>query len=70
MLQGGPKIIRNPESFYFTFHWPPGGSAIKNSPANARDSGLISGSGKSPGEGNGDPLQYFCLENPIDKGAW
>ena len=46
---------------------------VKNLPANAggtRDVGSISGSGKSPGEGNGNPLQYSCLENPMDRGAW
>ena len=37
---------------------------------NARDSGTITGSGRSPGEGSGNPLQYSCLENPIDGGAW
>ena len=45
----------------------------KELPANAgdvRDSGLIPGLGRSPGEGNGNPLQYSCLENPIDRGAW
>ena len=46
---------------------------IKNPSANAgdkRDSGLIPGSGRSPGEGNGYPLQYSCLENPMDREAW
>ena len=46
---------------------------VKNLPANAgdvRDSGLIPGLGSSPGEGNGNPLQYSCLENPMDRGAW
>ena len=46
---------------------------IENLPANAgdvRDMGLIPGSGISPGRGNGNPLQYSCLENPIDRGAW
>ena len=46
---------------------------IKNPPANAgniRDLGLISGSGRCPGVGNGNPLQYSCLENPMDRGAW
>ena len=47
----------------------PGGSVLKNLPANARDAGLITGSGKSPGEGNGKPLQYACLENLMDRGA-
>ena len=51
----------------------PSFSAVKNPPANgggARDSGLIPGSGRSPGEGNGNPLQYSCLGNPMDRGAW
>ena len=48
----------------------PGGSVVKNPPANARDLGLISGSGRAPGEGHGNPLQYSCLGNPMDRGAW
>ena len=48
----------------------PGGSVVKNPPASAGDAGLIPGSGRSPGEGNGNPLQYSCLGNPIDRGAW
>jgi len=48
----------------------PGGSVVKNPPANAVDLGSIPGSGRSPGEGNGNPLQYSCLENPMDRGAW
>ena len=47
-----------------------GDSVVKNLPANAGDVGLIPGSGKSPGEGNGNPPQYSCLENPMDRGAW
>ena len=43
---------------------------VKNPPANAGDAGSIPGSGSSPGEGNGNPLQYSCLENPMDRGAW
>ena len=43
---------------------------VKNSPANAGESGSISGSGRSPGEGNVNPLQYSCLGNPMDRGAW
>ena len=45
---------------------------VKNPPANAIDNrtGLILGSGRSPGEGNGYPLQYSCLGNPLDGGAW
>ena len=42
---------------------------VKNLPANAGDMGLISGLGRSPGEGNGNPLQYSCLENSMDRGA-
>ena len=45
----------------------PGGSVVKNPPANARDAGLIPGLGRSPGEGNGNPLQYSCLGNPMDR---
>ena len=43
---------------------------VKNHPANAGDSGLIIGLGRSPGEGNGNRLQYSCLGNPMDRGAW
>ena len=45
----------------------PGGSMIKNPPANAGDSGSIPGSGRSCGEGNGNPLQCSCLENPLER---
>ena len=48
----------------------PGGSEVKASACNAEDLGLIPGSGRSPGEGNGNPLQYSCPENPMDGGAW
>ena len=48
----------------------PGGSVVKNLPANAGDLGLILGSGRSPGGGNANPLKYTCLENPTDRGAW
>ena len=51
----------------------PRGSVVKNPPANAgdaRDVGLIPGWGRSPGGGNGNPLQFSCLENPMDRGAW
>ena len=48
----------------------PGGSIIKILPANAGDAGSIPGLGRSPGEGNGNPLQYSCLGNPMDRGAW
>ena len=48
----------------------PGGSVVKNLIVNAGDVGLIPGLGRSPGEGNGNPLQYSSLGNPMDRGAW
>ena len=51
----------------------PGGSVVKNPPAsvgNTGDASSIPGSGRSPGGGNGNPLQYSSLENPMDRGAW
>ena len=48
----------------------PDGSSGKESTCNAGDRGLIPGSRRSPGEGNGNPLQYCCLENPMDRGVW
>ena len=48
----------------------PDGSGVSNLPAIAEDGGLIPGSGRSPGEGNGNPLQYSCLRNPMDRRAW
>ena len=51
----------------------PGGSVVKNPPANVRDTrdlGLIPGSGRFPGEGNGNPFQCSCLGNPMDRRAW
>ena len=51
----------------------PGGASGKNLPANAgdkRDKGLIPGLGRSPGGGHSNPLQYSCLEKPMDRGAW
>ena len=51
--------LRSPMGF-------PGGSEVKASASNAGDLGSIPGSGRSPGEGNGNPLQYSCLENPMD----
>ena len=48
----------------------PGGSEVKVSACNVGHLGSIPGLGRSPGEGNGNPLQYFCLENPMDGGAW
>ena len=66
------------ENFVFYYPCKPivgflGGSVVKNLPANAgdgRDSSSIPGSGRSPGIGNGNPLQYSFLENPMGRGAW
>ena len=48
----------------------PGGSVVKNLSGNTGDTGLVPGLGRTPGEGNGKPLQYSCLGNPMDRGAW
>ena len=48
----------------------PGGSAVKNLPVSAEDTGSIPRSGRSPGEESGNPLQYSCLGNPMERGAW
>ena len=48
----------------------PNGSVVKNLPANARDIGSVLRLGRSPGEGNGNPIQDSCLGNPVDRGAW
>ena len=58
---------------YSSVECSPSGSVVKNPPASAgdvRDSGLIPGSGRSPGEVNGNPLQYSCLGKPMDREAW
>ena len=62
LLQGWNRI-----SVLSTF---PGGSEDKASAWNAGDAGSVPGLGRSSGEGNGNPLQYSCLENPMDRGAW
>ena len=61
MLEAGPLRICQDH---------PGGSEDKESSCNAGDPGSTPGLGRSPGEGNGYPLQYSCLENPMDRGAW
>ena len=55
---------------HMVIYFFPGGSEVKVSACNAGDPGLIPESGRSPGEGNGSPFQYSCLENPMDGGAW
>ena len=62
-----PKIFAYNQMLLWGF---PGGSEVKASACNVGDLGLIPGSGRSPGEGKGNPLQYSCLENPMDRGAW
>ena len=65
-----PHIIFTAFSIPYLAWWGfPDGSVGKESACNAGDPGLISGLGKSPGEGNGNPLQYFCLENRMDRGT-
>ena len=54
----------------FVYQCFPGGSEVKASACNAGDLGSIPGLGRPPGEGNGNPLQYSCLENPMDRGGW
>ena len=56
--------------YFWIYHGFPGGSEVKASSSNAGDPGSILGLGRSPGEGNGNPLQYPCLENLMDRGAW
>ena len=63
----GPGSIPGTGSICLDF---PGGSDVKESACNAGDLGSIPGSGSSPGEGNGNPLQYSCLGNCMDIGAW
>ena len=71
-LQQGHEIVENPSRYHTTFTQRcfPGGSWVKNPPTNSGDTSLIHRSGRSPGEGNGNLLQYSCLGNPMDRGAW
>ena len=73
-VPGVAKSRTRLSDFTFTFNtslWASVGfSVVKNLPVNAGDLGSIPGSGRFPGEGNGNPLQYSCLENPMDVGAW
>ena len=71
-LQGAPEVVVI-WAFMEILRGFPGGLEVKNLPADAvdvGDVGLIPGSGRSPGEGHDSPLQYSCLENPMDRGAW
>ena len=62
--------LSNIPLYIYIFGLPLLAQMVKNPPANARDLGLIPGLGKSPGEGQGNPLQYSCLEYPMDRGTW
>ena len=68
MLRLRPNTVkkRNKNKYWYF----PGGSEVKASACNEGDLGSIPGSGRSPGEGNGNPLQYSCLEKPMGGGAW
>ena len=63
------KCVQDYVSLFWCWVFP-GGLVVKNMPASAGDTSLIPGLGRSPGEGNGTLLQYSCLENPMDRGAW
>ena len=73
-MQEGASSVLGQENKISHAMWPkrgfPGGSEVKVSACNAGDLGLIPGLGRSPGEGNGNPFQYSCLESPMDGGAW
>ena len=62
-------MISEPSCFVVVFQSFPGGSAVKNLPVNTADASSIPGSRRFPGEGNGNPLWYSCLENPMDRGT-
>ena len=77
MQQMSEKHREYSQYFVITRKWKltfrrgfPGGAVVNNPPAKARDAGLIPGLGRSPREGNGHPLQYSCLGNPMDREAW
>ena len=74
MLVLGSEVLCLYRSFLrdciLVFKGFPGGAEVKASACNVGDLGSIPGLGRSPGEGNGNPLQYSCLENPMDGGAW
>ena len=67
VLKGGLYLL----SLLFYFLFPPRGfPVVKNLPANAGDLGSVTGLGRSHGKGNGNPLQYSCQGNPLDRGGW
>ena len=64
------QVVESPKQYRNPFYDFPGGSDGKASVYNAGDPGLSPGLGRSPGEGHGNPLQDYCLENPMDREAW
>ena len=64
------KLVKNIKLMTVLLQGFPGGTAVKNLPCNAGDAGSSPGLRRSPGEGNGNPLQYSCLGNPMDRAAW
>ena len=70
IAHGVAKSWTRLSDFHFHLAGFPSGLVGKESACNAGDPGLISGLGRSPGEGNGKPLQYSCLGNPMERGAW
>ena len=69
ILTSGP-VEKSLQLMFLSVIKCPGGSDGNESACNAGDSGSVPGLCRSPGEGNGNPLQYSCLENPMDRGAW
>ena len=70
-IQQSESVVHtNISTLFFLIESFPGGSDGKASVYNEGDLGSIPGLGRSPGEGNANPLQYYCLENPMDRGAW
>ena len=65
-----PQVKKKKEIYHNTYVGLPGGSEVKASACNVEDPGSIPGSGRSPRKGNGNPLQYSFLENPMEGGAW
>ena len=64
------SVLNTTNAYLYIYMGLPGGSEVKESAWNVGDLGSIPGLGRSPGERNGNPLQYSCLENPMEGGAW
>ena len=70
LSSGNVNTVKNVKQWELLYSLREKTTRVKASACNAGDLGSIPGSGRSPGEGNGNPLQYSCLENPMDGGAW